>query len=170
MKPFLKGTPLGEPGVSPFPTRGKGLNRGLRNGVLLAVGDGVCYLLSFPIGLYVGQVIRSRHLFGGPLPSDLDIWGFRIFTLAVLCVGWILWFWLVKGHYHYRRSYWQELGEIWKTVLIMALLEAALLYAAKVYFSRLTWAVGWLSLALTVPLMRFAIKKTLLGLDRKSVV
>ena len=67
------------------------------------------------------------------------------------------------GHYARRRPFWQELGDIMSVVLIMAILDAALVFLTKTNFSRLWWGTSWALVALLVPLARYAVKRTLIA-------
>lgn len=150
----------------------KRVNKHILSGFLLSLGDVVCLLVSLPIGIVVGHILRQLLTSFGPLPADIGIWDFRAFSFTTVGMVLVLWFWLVKGHYNYRRSFWQELGDVWGGTLVAALLEASLLYSGQKYYSRLTWGAGWVGVALFVPFSRFLIKSILarLGLWQKPTL
>ncbi|VEI18114.1 Putative colanic biosynthesis UDP-glucose lipid carrier transferase [Serratia plymuthica] len=86
----------------------------------------------------------------------------RFFThamLAALCVGW---FWVRLRHYTYRKPFWFELKEIFRTLLIFSVFDLALVAFSKWQFSRYVWVLTWTLALILVPLAR-AITKSLLN-------
>ena len=67
------------------------------------------------------------------------------------------------GHYDRRRPFWQELGDIWGVVVMMAILDAALVFLTKTNFSRLWWGASWTLVALLVPSVRYGVKQFLMS-------
>jgi undecaprenyl-phosphate galactose phosphotransferase len=67
------------------------------------------------------------------------------------------------GHYSRRRPFWQELGDIFAVVAVMAVVDAALVFLTKSEFSRLWWASSWTLIAVLVPSMRFSVKHLLMA-------
>ena len=63
------------------------------------------------------------------------------------------------GHYSRRRQFWQEVGDIAALALVALLLDAALLYLAKINFSRLWVMTGWMLVAIVVPFARLLVKR-----------
>lgn len=71
------------------------------------------------------------------------------------------WYW---GHYTRRRTFFDELLEIFKIVLLMAMVDAALLFLTKAQFSRLWFGVSWGTAVVVVPAMRMLLKRWLIRL------
>ncbi|CAI1515617.1 undecaprenyl-phosphate galactose phosphotransferase WbaP [Serratia quinivorans] len=96
----------------------------------------------------------------------------RFFThvmLAVLCVGW---FWVRLRHYTYRKPFWFELKEIFRTLLIFAVCDLALVAFSKWQFSRYVWVLTWTLALILVPLARAITKRLLnkLGMWQKHTI
>lgn len=89
----------------------------------------------------------------------------RILILLALTVAAISAF-KYLGHYDRRRLFWQEVGDIALVAGAGFLLDAALLYLAKINFSRLWVATSWTGVALFLPLARMATKRVLSGVSR----
>ncbi|MGE6305184.1 MULTISPECIES: undecaprenyl-phosphate galactose phosphotransferase WbaP [Serratia] len=135
---------------------------------LLALSDFIFFTLSIIIALcligYFGADINEFI----PQPEISA----RILThimLAGLCVAW---FWVRLRHYSYRKPFWFELKEIFRTLLIFAVLDLALVAFSKWHFSRYVWVLTWLLTLLLVPLARTITKHILnkLGLWQKHTV
>lgn len=65
------------------------------------------------------------------------------------------------GHYDRRRLFWQEVGDVVVVAAAGLLLDAALLYLAKINFSRLWVATSWTALVFAIPLARLGVKSWL---------
>ncbi|MHA7847602.1 undecaprenyl-phosphate galactose phosphotransferase WbaP [Serratia sp. D1N4] len=78
--------------------------------------------------------------------------------LAALCVGW---FWIRLRHYTYRKPFWFELKEIFRTLLIFAVLDLALVAFSKWQFSRYVWGLTWVFTLVLVPSARVLAKHLL---------
>lgn len=89
--------------------------------------------------------------------------------LAVLCVGW---FWVRLRHYTYRKPFWFELKEIFRTLLIFAVCDLALVAFSKWQFSRYVWILTWTLALILVPLARAITKRLLnkLGMWQKHTI
>lgn len=77
------------------------------------------------------------------------------------------------GHYDRRRPFWQELGDILGVVVMMAILDAALVFLTKSNFSRLWWGASWGLVAILVPTVRYAVKRFLMSKGawvRKTII
>ncbi|HHV6373998.1 TPA: UDP-phosphate galactose phosphotransferase, partial [Haemophilus influenzae] len=79
--------------------------------------------------------------------------------LGFLCVGW---FAIRLRHYTYRKPFWFELKEIFRTLLIFAVFELAIVAFSKLYSSRYLWVLIWGITFLLFPLARVLVKKFLI--------
>ncbi len=86
----------------------------------------------------------------------------RIFILILLSAAAVAAF-KYLGHYERRRLFWQEVGDVAAVAAIGFLMDSALLYLVKINFSRLWVLTSWTGIAIALPLMRLAFKKTLLS-------
>ncbi|MBC2771026.1 sugar transferase [Pusillimonas sp. 7-48] len=89
--------------------------------------------------------------------------------LGLVCIGW---FWVRLRHYTYRKTFWAELGEILRTIAVLALVQLVVMALLKVQPSRYAWALTWLWAFMLVPATRFSVKRLLaaLGLWQKPSV
>lgn len=134
----------------------------------LALSDFVFFTVSLFFAMYL------VGLFGGDVnefipSSEVSARIITHITLAIVCVGW---FWIRLRHYTYRKPFWFELKEIFRTILIFAVCDLAIVAFSKWQFSRYVWVLTWMLTLLLVPLAR-AITKRLLnkfGLWQKHTI
>ena len=91
-------------------------------------------------------------------------------AILVLLIGGCIVTFQQLGHYSRRRQFWQEVGDIAAMALVAFLLDAALLYLAKINFSRVWVLTGWALVALVMPLARLLVKRVSLGRWRQQTV
>ncbi|EOD2065708.1 undecaprenyl-phosphate galactose phosphotransferase WbaP, partial [Escherichia coli] len=114
--------------------------------------------LSFVLSLYFSVFILSLILnnFDARVPNhQLEGWIALHWLLGVCCVAW---YGIRLRHYFYRKTFWFELKEILRTLVIFAVIEMAVIAFAKWYFSRYVWLLTWVMAIFLVPLARIAIK------------
>lgn len=77
-----------------------------------------------------------------------------------------------KGIYSKRIPFWDELQQIFTTLLYLALLNGMVVLIAKWPFSRSVWLVSWCAAALLVPIFRALMRKLLtrFGLWKKNTI
>lgn len=75
--------------------------------------------------------------------------------LAVCCVGWYS---IRLRHYFYRKTFWFELKEILRTLVIFAIIEIAVIAFTTWSFSRALWVITWIFILLLVPFSRILTK------------
>ncbi|RZA99302.1 undecaprenyl-phosphate galactose phosphotransferase WbaP [Klebsiella pneumoniae] len=87
--------------------------------------------------------------------------------LAICCVAWYS---MRLRHYFYRKTFWFELKEILRTLVIFAIIEIAVMAFATWSFSRSLWILTWIFIMILVPLARMLTKRTLdfFGLWRRD--
>ncbi len=68
-------------------------------------------------------------------------------------------------HYSERKPFWTELGEVLQNTFWLALLDMALMSAARWNASRMWWLVTWLLVAVCIPLLRYLTRKGLARMD-----
>ena len=81
--------------------------------------------------------------------------------MGICCV---IWFWIRLRHYTYRKPFWFELKEIFRTLLIIFVIELAIVAFSRLYVSRYFWSITWLLVFTLVPLGRVLIKNLLIKL------
>ncbi|MCF7992560.1 MAG: undecaprenyl-phosphate galactose phosphotransferase WbaP [Thiohalocapsa sp.] len=125
-------------------------------------------LTDFAALLLAGATANVLHwLYLGPSEHQLlGIWLLpvaeqRIAVALILLLIAQVWFWAL-GHYTRRRPFWDELAEIFKVIVGLALIDAAVLYLLKLPFSR-AWFLGtWLLTVPLIPMLRTGTKRLLL--------
>ncbi|WJV40589.1 undecaprenyl-phosphate galactose phosphotransferase WbaP [Raoultella terrigena] len=125
--------------------------------ILLAFVD----FISFVVSLYISLGILSISLndFKERVPDNqIEGWIALHWLLGVCCVAWYA---IRLRHYFYRKTFWFELKEILRTLVIFAVIEMAVMAFAKWYFSRYVWLLTWVLAAILVPLARMWAKKIL---------
>ncbi|AKG70721.1 UDP-phosphate galactose phosphotransferase [Serratia fonticola] len=135
---------------------------------LLAISDFISFILSLVLAITVIVFFEkdvNKYIPSSEMPA-------RILThimLAVLCVAW---FWVRLRHYSYRKPFWFELKEVFRTILIFAVLDLALVAFSKWQFSRYVWVFTWCSALILVPLARSITKKLLIkfGMWQKHTI
>ncbi|HCI6033334.1 TPA: undecaprenyl-phosphate galactose phosphotransferase WbaP, partial [Klebsiella quasipneumoniae subsp. quasipneumoniae] len=80
------------------------------------------------------------------------------------------WYSMRLRHYFYRKTFWFELKEILRTLVIFAIIEIAVMAFATWSFSRSLWILTWIFIMMLVPLARMLTKRTLdfFGLWRRD--
>ena len=76
----------------------------------------------------------------------------------------VIWFWIRLRHYTYRKPFWFELKEIFRTLLIIFVIELAIVAFSRLYVSRYFWSITWFFVFTLVPLGRVLIKNLLIKL------
>lgn len=121
--------------------------------------------ISFTLSMYVALAILSKFMsnFEQRVPEDqIEKW-ISLHWLLALCS--VSWFGIRLRHYFYRKTFWFELKEVLRTLVIFAIIEIAIMAFAKWYFSRYVWLLTWLVAMLLVPLFRITTKKVLISLN-----
>ena len=127
----------------------------LSRNLLVSIGLIISDLFSLIISLYLVE-----YIFGNDLVSakNLNNWYQVHWLISLCCVGW---YGMRLRHYFYRKTFWFELKEVLRTIVIFAIFEIAIIAFTQWYLSRITWVITWLFIALLVPLMRGVTKLVL---------
>lgn len=130
------------------------LSRNFLVSISLALSD----FVSFTISIYLAIAILS--ISANPSESTFNIgqidgWILLHWLLAVCCVGWYS---IRLRHYFYRKTFWFELKEILRTLVIFAIIEIAVIAFTTWSFSRALWVITWIFILLLVPFSRILTK------------
>lgn len=120
----------------------------------LALSD----LLSFTISIYLATGILSISLSGYEnidSSNQIEGWIALHWLLAFCCVGWYS---MRLRHYFYRKTFWFELKEILRTLVIFAIIEIAVMAFTTWSFSRFLWVLTWILILILVPTFRMITK------------
>lgn len=132
----------------------------------LAVSD----LFSFVISLYLAVGVLSitssdyQNIYQA---EQLEGWKALHWLLAFCCIAWYS---MRLRHYFYRKTFWFELKEILRTLVIFAVIEIAVMAFTNWSFSRYLWVLSWTLIILLLPLARMMTKRILdiFGLWRRD--
>nr|HCI8678802.1 UDP-phosphate galactose phosphotransferase [Klebsiella pneumoniae] len=100
--------------------------------IALALSD----FVGFTIAMYIAIATVKICLTNGEvlvINSHIDDWMAFHVCLGLCCVAWYS---IRLRHYFYRKTFWFELKEILRTLVIFAVIEIAVMSFASWYFSR----------------------------------
>ena len=122
--------------------------------IFLACSD----IMGFVFSMYIALAILPYTLphFEYRVPQNqIEPWIHLHWLLGFCCVAWYC---IRLRHYFYRKTFWYELKEILRTLIIFAVIEMAIIAFAKWYFSRYVWLLCWILTCVFVPLTRMLVK------------
>lgn len=113
--------------------------------------------LGLTLSLYLANYlfnfeVNSTHL------KSVSLWQGVHEFIAICCIAW---YGMRLRHYIYRKTFWFELKEILRTLVIFAIFELAILAFGQWQVSRTSWLLCWLFVALLVPGLRMLTKELL---------
>ncbi|HHT0105264.1 TPA: undecaprenyl-phosphate galactose phosphotransferase WbaP [Raoultella planticola] len=129
----------------------------------LAISD----FISFTCSIYVSIGLLLLFKIDTASLEQIDEWILLHTLLASMC---ITWFSVRLRHYFYRKTFWFELKEILRTLIIFSVIEIAVMAFATWSFSRTLWVITWLCILFFLPLSRMLSKRILdrLGLWKRD--
>jgi undecaprenyl-phosphate galactose phosphotransferase len=136
--------------------------RRLKESWLLAGLDLVVIYACFAVGRTTNWVLNDLQLHQALYGWHIEYGSTRIIIAVSLGIACLILF-SRFGHYDRRRPFWQELGDIWGVVVMLAILDAALVFLTKTDFSRLWWVTSWTLVAIMVPSVRYGVKHLLMS-------
>lgn len=123
----------------------------------LILADFISIILSVYLSLGILSVILTDYQHRIPIDQAEGLILLH-WILAIICVSW---FGIRLRHYFYRKTFWFELKEILRTLLIFAIIELAVMAFSKWYISRYLWLLTWVLIALILPTVRICVKAVL---------
>ena len=143
------------------------MNKIMQSKVLLLCGDFVSFFCPLFIALFLLSFFGEGHIYF-PIEEVDDYIKVHLFT-ALVCVAW---FWIRLRHYTYRKPFWFELKEIFRTLVIFFVIELSIIALSKLYVSRTFWILTWLVIFILTPVVRIILKKVLIrsGWYKKDTV
>ncbi|TDS86234.1 undecaprenyl-phosphate galactose phosphotransferase [Rahnella sp. BIGb0236] len=144
------------------------LTRNFYSSLFLALSD----FISFTLSIYLAKLFLSltSRGFEEYIPAEhITALILLHWTLAFCCVAW---FSMRLRHYYYRKTFWFELKEILRTLVIFAVIEIAVMAFAEWNFSRYMWILTWVLVLILVPCARMMTKRilTLLGIWQRDAI
>jgi FlaA1/EpsC-like NDP-sugar epimerase len=123
----------------------------------LALSDFISFALSLYIAIGILELTLNHYDVQVP-ENQIEGW-IALHWLLACCM--VIWCGVRLRHYFYRKTFWFELKEILRTLLIFAIVEIAVIAFAKWYFSRYLWVLTWALVLLLVPTARMLTKVVL---------
>ncbi|HBT4727163.1 TPA: undecaprenyl-phosphate galactose phosphotransferase WbaP [Klebsiella variicola subsp. variicola] len=133
------------------------LGRNVLVSVALALSDFISFTSSTYLAMGVLSVF-SRNYDSIIPESQIDGWVVLHLLLAFCCVAWYS---MRLRHYFYRKTFWFELKEILRTLVIFAIIEIAVMAFTTWSFSRYLWVLTWVFVLFLVPVCRMITKRIL---------
>ncbi|MDY3122952.1 MAG: undecaprenyl-phosphate galactose phosphotransferase WbaP [[Actinobacillus] rossii] len=133
------------------------MNKVTLSKVLLLCGDFISLFGSLFIALFLLSFFGEGRVYF-PLEQVDDYIKVHLFT-ALVCVAW---FWIRLRHYTYRKPFWFELKEIFRTLVIFFVIELSIIALSKLYVSRTFWILTWSVIFILTPAVRIILKKVLI--------
>lgn len=123
----------------------------------LALSDFIGFIVSIYLAIAVVSLtsINYETIISS---NELDGWIALHWSLAFCCVGWYS---IRLRHYFYRKTFWFELKEILRTLVIFAIIEIVVVAFTTWSFSRFLWVLTWGFVLVLVPAMRMLVKRIL---------
>lgn len=135
----------------------KTLGRSFLVSFALAISDFISFTVSIYLAMGLLDVTLSSN--NGIIQSEnLEGWVALHWLLAICCVAWYS---MRLRHYFYRKTFWFELKEILRTLVIFAIIEIAVMAFTTWAFPRSLWILTWIFIFLLVPISRMSMKRVL---------
>ncbi len=137
--------------------------------LILSSSDFLLTFISFILSLELFGLCRNITITNYLPNEQIDE---RIIIHFFISFVVVAWFWVRLRHYTYRKPFWFELKEIFRTLLILSIIELAIVAFSKLYFSRYLWVYTWIIALFLVPTGRVLLKKYLIyiGWYKKDTV
>ncbi|WP_241723209.1 undecaprenyl-phosphate galactose phosphotransferase WbaP [Raoultella sp. HC6] len=133
----------------------------LGRNVLVSMALALSDFISFTISIYLAMGLLALSLsdYSKVIPeSQTDGWVALHLLLAFCSVAWYS---MRLRHYFYRKTFWFELKEILRTLVIFAIIEIAVMAFTTWSFSRYLWVLTWVFVLFLVPVSRMITKRVL---------
>ncbi|HCQ8414734.1 TPA: undecaprenyl-phosphate galactose phosphotransferase WbaP [Klebsiella michiganensis] len=133
------------------------LSRNFIVSVALALSDFISFIISIYLAIELLSFMSSQNEYITHL-SQNEGWVALHWLLAFCCVGWYA---VRLRHYFYRKTFWFELKEILRTLVIFAIIEIAIIAFTTWSYSRSLWMLTWFFVLIFVPTARMITKSVL---------
>lgn len=120
----------------------------------LALSDFISFILSLYLVLWVLPLFLTNFEQRVPV-EQIQLWIMLHWLLGFCCISW---YGIRLRHYFYRKTFWLELKEVLRTLVIFSIIEMAVIAFSEWYFSRYVWLLTWILSAVLLPLMRWCTK------------
>ncbi|HAB72847.1 MAG TPA: UDP-phosphate galactose phosphotransferase, partial [Pantoea sp.] len=136
--------------------------------LLLAGSDLICFNAALFIALALINMMSDSPL-ADISEKDLHLKIATHILLSVICVGW---FWVRLRHFTYRKPFWFELKEVFRTILIFSIIDLSITALSQWQMSRFVWLLTWVLALVLIPVSRAVVKHLLnhYGLWKKQTI
>ncbi|MDU6389455.1 MAG: undecaprenyl-phosphate galactose phosphotransferase WbaP [Pantoea sp.] len=136
--------------------------------LLLAGSDLICFNAALFIALALINMMSDSPL-ADISEKDLHLKIATHILLSVICVGW---FWVRLRHFTYRKPFWFELKEVFRTILIFSIIDLSITALSQWQMSRFVWLLTWVLALVLIPVARAVVKHLLnhYGLWKKQTI
>lgn len=131
------------------------LGRNFLVSLMLALSDFISFIISIYLAIALVSITSSQQEY---ISSQTEGWITLHWLLAFCCVGW---YGMRLRHYFYRKTFWFELKEILRTLVIFAVIEIAVIAFTTWSYSRALWLLTWIFVMFLVPVSRMITKRIL---------
>ncbi|WP_067708484.1 MULTISPECIES: undecaprenyl-phosphate galactose phosphotransferase WbaP [unclassified Erwinia] len=141
-------------------------------GLLIKLSLALSDLILFNASLFIAILLIKAfpgHMLEDISSQDLHLKIATHIILSIVCIGW---FWVRLRHYTYRKPFWFELKEIFKSILIFSVIDLSITALSKWDMSRWIWVMTWLLALVLIPIGRALVKRVLnhYGLWKKQSI
>lgn len=130
-------------------------------GLLIKISLALSDLIFFNASLFIAVLLMKtfpNSLLENMSEQDLQLKISTHIILSVICIGW---FWVRLRHYTYRKPFWFELKEVFRSVLIFSVIDLSITALSKWEMSRWVWIITWLLALILIPVGRAIVKRVL---------
>lgn len=131
------------------------LGRNFLVSTTLALSDFISFIISIYLAMGLVSITSNQHEY---ISGQDEGWIALHWLLAFCCVGW---YGMRLRHYFYRKTFWFELKEILRTLVIFAVIEIAVISFTTWSYSRSLWMLAWIFVLILVPASRMLTKRIL---------
>lgn len=133
------------------------LGRSFIVSMVLILSDFISFILSMYLAMGILYFTLDNYEVLIPVEQTKG-WVALHWLLGLCCVGW---FSARLRHYFYRKTFWFELKEILRTLIILAVIEIAVMAFTTWSFSRYVWVLTWAFVLIILPFSRMMVKRVL---------
>lgn len=133
------------------------LGRNFLVSTALALSDFISFIISIYLAMGLVLITPGENEYISHF-AQVEGWVALHWLLAFCCVGWYA---MRLRHYFYRKTFWFELKEILRTLVIFAVIEIAIIAFTTWSYSRSLWMLTWIFIMILVPVSRLLTKRIL---------
>lgn len=126
--------------------------------LMLACSDLICFNAALFLAMMLIN-LQSDSPLADISEKEMNLKIATHICLSVICIGW---FWVRLRHYTYRKPFWFELKEVFRTILIFSVIDLSITALSQWQMSRFVWLLTWILALILIPTCR-ALSKRLLN-------